>query len=125
MSRIEDIYNINSPEFPNGFQVKIKNLSSKPIYHIYITVHLPETEQLRIKGDIWFPLRFGRPKLVSNSMQLADITESEREEHPLTPFEPGKSFLLEIDTSTPTGVASPRHSALLFLFTGLSQSAPG
>jgi hypothetical protein len=58
-------------------------------------------------------------------MQLADIMESEREEHPLTPFEPGKSLLLEIDTSTPTGVASLRHSALLILFTGLSQAAPG
>src|SRR5262249_2436522 len=30
----------------------------------------------------------------------------------------------EIDTSTPTGVASPRLSALFFLFTGLSQRRP-
>lgn len=95
--RIEDIYNINSPDFPKRFQVMIKNLTSKPIYHIYITVHLPETEQFRIKGDIWFPLRFGHPKLVDNRLRLEDIMESEREEHPLTPLEPGKSLLLEID----------------------------
>src|SRR5262245_58937005 len=32
---IENISNINLPEFPKGFQIKIKNISSKPIYYIY------------------------------------------------------------------------------------------
>jgi hypothetical protein len=95
--RIEDIYNINSPEFPKGLQVKIKNVSSKPIYHISINVHLAETGQLRTGGDIWFPLQFGYPNLVDSRVRLEDITQAEREEHPLTPLEPGKNILLEID----------------------------
>ena len=95
--RIEDIYNIDSPEFPKRFQIKIKNISSKPIYHISINVHLPDTEPFRLTGDIWFPLRFGHPKLVNSSLRLEDITESERKEHPLTPLEPGKSVLIGID----------------------------
>jgi len=96
--RIEEIYNINSPEFPKGFQVKIKNLTSKPIYHIYIAVFLPETEPLMLTaGGIWFELSFGRPKLVDNSLRLEDITESERQEHHPTSLEPGESVLLEID----------------------------
>ena len=91
-------YNIDSPEFPKKFQVKIKNLTSKPIYHISINVHLPETEPLMLApGGIWFELRFGHPKLVQNSLRLEDLTESDRKEHPPTPLEPGKSLLLEID----------------------------
>jgi hypothetical protein len=97
---IEDISNINSPEFPKGFQIKIKNISSKPIYHIYIAALLPETEPLRTGGPIWFELQFGHPKLVQNSIRLEDITESERKEHPLTPLEPGKSLSMEIDDET-------------------------
>jgi hypothetical protein len=84
--------NINSPEFPKGFQIKIKNLSSKPIYHISINVHLPDTEPFRL-GDIWFPLQFGRPKLLQNSLRLEDLTQADLEEHPLTAIEPGKSAL--------------------------------
>jgi hypothetical protein len=97
--KIEEIYNIDSPEFPKKFQVKIKNLTSKPIYHMYITAHLPETEPLLTGGGIWFELSFGHPKLVDNSLRLEDIAQSEREEHPLTFLEPGKSVMLEIDGS--------------------------
>lgn len=93
---IEDMVNINSPEFPKGFQIKIKNLSSKPIYHISINVHLPDTEPFRL-GDIWFPLQFGRPKLLQNSLRLQGITESERNAFPLTSIEPGKSALIGIE----------------------------
>lgn len=95
--RIEDIYNINSPEFPKGLQVKIKNLSSKPIYHITIDVHLKGTEQFRLHGDIWFPLEFGHPKLLQNSLRLEDLTQADLEEHPLTSIEPDKTILLGID----------------------------
>jgi hypothetical protein len=95
--RIEEMVNINSPEFPKGFQIKIKNLSSKPIYHILINVHLKGTEQFRLQGDIWFELDFGHPKLVQNSLRLEDLTQDDREEHPLTSIEPGKTILLGID----------------------------
>jgi hypothetical protein len=95
--RIEDIYNINSPEFPKGLQVKIKNLSSKPIYYILINVHLKGTEQFRLQGDIWFELEFGHPKLVQNSLRLEDLTQADREEHPLTSIEPDKTILLGFD----------------------------
>ncbi len=98
--KIEDIYNINSPEFPKGFQVKIKNVSSKPIYHISVNVHLPDTGPFRLNGDIMIPLVFGHPKLAQNSLRLEDITEGERKEHPLTPLEPGKSVLIGIDDRT-------------------------
>lgn len=96
--KFEAIYNVNSPEFPKGFQVKIKNLTDKPIYHMYITVHLPDTEPLMLApGGIWFELNFGHPKLVNNGLRLEDITEDDRREHSLTSLEPGKSALLEID----------------------------
>ncbi len=95
--RVEEIYNINSPEFPKGFQVKVKNLSDKPIYHMYFTVHLPETEPLLSGGGIWFELRFGHPKLVQSSLRLEDLTQSDREKHPVTPLEPGESCVLDID----------------------------
>jgi hypothetical protein len=95
--RIEDIYNINSPEFPKWLQVKIKNLSSKPIYHITIDVHLKGTEQFRLQGDIWFPLEFGHPKSLQNSLRLEDLTQADREEHPLTSIEPDKTILLGLD----------------------------
>ena len=85
--RIEDIYNINSPGFPKGLQVKIKNLSSKPIYHISINVHLKGTEQFRPHGDIWFPLEFGHPKLLQSSLRLEDLTQADLDEHPLTSIE--------------------------------------
>jgi hypothetical protein len=94
--KIEDMVNINSPEFPKGFQIKIKNLSSKPIYHISINVHLLDTEPLRL-GDIWFPLQFGHPKLLQSSLRLEDLTQADREEHPLTSIEPGKSALIGIE----------------------------
>jgi hypothetical protein len=94
--RIEEMVNINSPEFPKGFQIKIKNLTSKPIYHISINVHLPDTEPFRL-GDIWFPLQFGRPKLLQNSLRLEDLTQADREQHPLTSIEPGKSALIGIE----------------------------
>ena len=95
--RIEDIYNINSPEFPKGLQVKIKNISSKPIYHISINVHLKGAEQFRLYGDIWFPLVFGHTKLVQSSLRLEDLTQADREEYPLTSIEPDKTILLGID----------------------------
>ena len=94
--RIEEMVNINSPGFPKGFQIKIKKLTSKPIYHISINVHLPDTEPFRL-GDIWFPLQFGRPKLLQNSLRLEDLTQADREEHPLTSIEPGKSALIGIE----------------------------
>jgi hypothetical protein len=94
--KIEDMVNINSPEFPKGFQIKIKNLSSKPIYHISINVHLPDTKPFRL-GDIWFPLQFGHPKLLQNSLRLEDLTQADLEEHPLTAIEPGKSALIGIE----------------------------
>jgi hypothetical protein len=95
--KIEEMVNINSPEFPKGFQIKIKNLTSKPVYHISINVHLPDTESVRLQGDIWFPLQFGHPKLLQNSLRLRDITESERNAFPLRPIEPGKSGLIGIE----------------------------
>jgi hypothetical protein len=95
--KIEDLVNINSPEFPKGFQIKIKNLSSKPIYHISINVHLPDTEPFRLQGDIWVPLQFGHPKLLQSSLRLEDLTQADREEHPLTSIEPGKSALIGIE----------------------------
>jgi hypothetical protein len=95
--RIEEMVNINSPEFPKGFQIKIKNLTSKPIYHILINVHLKGTEQFRLQGDIWFELDFGHPKLAQNSLRLEDLTQDDREEHPLTSIEPDKTILLGID----------------------------
>jgi hypothetical protein len=94
--KIEDMVNINSPEFPKGFQIKIKNLSSKPIYHISINVHLPDMEPFRL-GDIWFPLQFGHPKLLQNSLRLEYLTQADLEEHPLTAIEPGKSALIGIE----------------------------
>jgi len=92
--KIEDMVNLNSPEFPKGFQIKIKNISSKPIYHITIDVHLKGTEQFR---HIWFSLEFGHPKLLQNSLRLEDLTQADREEHPLTSIEPDKTILLGID----------------------------
>jgi hypothetical protein len=107
--RIEDICNINSPEFPKGLQVKIKNLSSKPIYHISINVHLPDTEPFRLGGDIWFPLQFGRPKLLQSSLRLEDLTQADREEHPLTSIEPGKSALIGIEGGDETAEIVRKH----------------
>jgi hypothetical protein len=107
--RIEDIYNINSPEFPKGLQVKIKNLSSKPIYHISINVHLPDTEPFRLGGDIWLPLQFGHPKLLQSSLRLEDLTQDDREEHPLTSIEPGKSDLVGIEGGDETAEIVRKH----------------
>lgn len=93
-----DLYNINSPEFPKGFQIKIKNISKKPIYYILLDVHLPETEPLMLTpGGIWFPLRFGYSKLVDNSLRIDEIPESELEKHPLKSIKPGESALLGLD----------------------------
>jgi hypothetical protein len=107
--RIEEMVNINSPEFPKGFQIKIKNLSSKPIYHILINVHLKGTEQFRLQGDIWFELDFGHPKLVQNSLRLEDLTQADREEHPLTSIEPGKSALIGIEGGDETAEIVRKH----------------
>jgi hypothetical protein len=101
--RIEEMVNINSPEFPKGFQIKIKNLTSKPIYHISINVHLPDKEPFRL-GDIWFPLQFGHPKLLQNSLRLEDLTQADREEHPLTSIDPGKSALIGIEGGDETAI---------------------
>jgi hypothetical protein len=94
--KIEEMVNVNSPEFPKGFQIKMKNLSSKPIYHISINVHLPDTGPFRL-GDIWIPLQFGHPKLLQNSLRLEDLTQADLEEYPLTSIEPGKSALIGIE----------------------------
>lgn len=100
--KIEEMENINSPEFPKGVQLKIKNLSSKPIYHISINVHLPDTKPVRLQGDIWFPMQFGHPKLLQNSLGLQDITASERNAFPLTSIEPGQSGLIGIEDGDET-----------------------
>jgi len=91
------VNNIDSAEFPKGFQVEVKNVSNKPIYHIFIHVSLPDTEPLRTGGYICFDLHFGHPKLVDSSLRIEDITEGEREGVPLSPLEPGESCLLGID----------------------------
>ena len=95
--KFEDIYNIDSPEFPKGFQIKIKNLTNKPIYHISINLHLPETGPFRLQGDIWFPLIFGHPNLVQSSLRLQDLTQDDLEKYPVTSLEPGKTILLGLD----------------------------
>ncbi len=97
------VNNINSPEFPKGFQVEVKNISSKPIYHIFIHVSLPDTEPFRTGGGIVFDLNFGHPKLVANSLRIEDITPSEREEFPLSPLEPGESCVLSIEDKIAEG----------------------
>jgi hypothetical protein len=95
--RIEDVYNINSPEFPKGFQLKIKNLSKKPIYSMLINVHLKGTDQFRLRGNIWFEMEFGHPKLSQASLRIEDLTQDDLKEYPMPSLEPDKSILLGID----------------------------
>lgn len=57
-----DVKDSESSEYPRGFEIKVTNLSDKPVYHIEVMVEFPEVKQLR--GTAFgLPLRFGDPEL--------------------------------------------------------------
>ena len=83
---IKQINNLQSPSFPNDFEVEIKNISNKPIYAIYFMVTLPESGNI----PFGFHLNYGREALLDSSQQIKESDE---------PLPPGESRFLKVGRS--------------------------
>ncbi len=79
---ITKINNLQSPSFPQDFEVEVKNISNKPIYYININATLPEA------SPYGFILKYGR-------REIAGFELAEEKDVPLLP---GKSVILGTDT---------------------------
>ncbi len=45
-----EVKNLQAPDFPKGFGLVIRNISNKPIYHIWVHLQFPGTEQYSPRG---------------------------------------------------------------------------
>ena len=79
---IKKINNLQSPSFPNDFEVEIKNISNKPIYAIHCVVILPESG-----GPLGFHLNYGREELLDSSQRIEESDD---------PLPPGESRFLKV-----------------------------
>ncbi|MBS1810891.1 MAG: hypothetical protein JST84_22190 [Acidobacteria bacterium] len=88
--------NLQAPEFPAGFQMEVKNISSKPIYFINFAINFADYS----KNGAPFSLKisWGNPKLINNSAiaDQADIS-----------IKPGEIIVLKVDPRTASNYA--RH----------------
>lgn len=82
-----EIIDSGSQEFPRGLEVKITNISSKPIYHVNLHVVFPEAKKAR-GFELALLLRFGSPTITS-------ISDAARQEHPS--IKPNESYALKAD----------------------------
>jgi hypothetical protein len=80
------VKNLKSEKWVRDFELEITNTSDKPIYHLRMSVSLPDviTENNRNLG---FPLRYGRSALNSFSVPI---------EPDDVPIKPGESYTLKI-----------------------------
>ena len=81
---ITKINNLQSSSFPQDFEIEVKNISSKPIYYIYIFANFSGSGAL----PYGLMLRYGR-------RELAGFELAEEKDVPLLP---GKSVILGTDT---------------------------
>jgi hypothetical protein len=92
--QIVKVNNLQSPDFPKGFQAEVKNVSNKPIYFILINFMLPNTDKrstaLRF---LYARLIYGNPKLVTIK---EPITSKD------TPLNPGQRVTLDIPAERAT-----------------------
>lgn len=87
---IVNIGNLQAENFPEGFEVEVKNISDKPIYGIYFLALFEESRQIYGRL-IAFSLKYGASRLITTRAlaQEGDI-----------PLRPGESAVLKLD---------PRH----------------
>jgi hypothetical protein len=80
---IKDTKNLQSINFPEDFEVEMKNISNKPIYYMFVAVVFSETPGGTPYG---FDLKFGNKNLIniSNRPDPTDI-----------PAKPGETFILK------------------------------
>lgn len=88
---ITGIDNLHSELFPEGFQIEVKNISGKPIYHININVLLPDAREY-LNGNIGgFNLKFGSTRLVTIGSMAEPLDDK---------INPGEKYLLKVNEST-------------------------
>ncbi|MBI1760629.1 MAG: hypothetical protein HYR56_04250 [Acidobacteria bacterium] len=86
--KLTRISGVDSADFPNDFEVEIKNIGDKPIYFMYLYLDLPEVE---IGGSHWvFIIQYGRGELLElrNTANADDV-----------PIKPGEVHTLKIPTN--------------------------
>lgn len=93
---IRAVRNLQSTHFPSDLEVEVKNISGKPLYHVYFV--------LRFKNSIaGVPLEYGNSHLVD----LANLPSKEDR-----PIEPGANQILRVPRSiglgTETAIAEGR-----------------
>jgi hypothetical protein len=89
--KIENMDKLQSSNFPQDFEIQMRNISKKPIYFMDVMVLLSETAKLGLGGSSFgFRVRFGNPKLTSINNR-PDSTD--------TPAKPGETFVLKPDAA--------------------------
>ncbi len=87
MIEIVKVSDLNSPEWPNDFTLKLKNIGAKPIYYTMVYMNLPEVEA---GGAHWsFPLEFGRQEFFYRN--VGELAKPEDES-----IKPGEIFTLTL-----------------------------
>ncbi len=86
--RVDEVRNADTAEFPIDFQIKITNISDKPIYHINIVVLFPRTKEL-LGG------RYLATRLVYGPSRMLNLRQRPMPED--VPLKPGESYVFKID----------------------------
>ena len=84
---IEEITGVNAKDFPDGFSIKVKNISDRPIYYMKIHVHLPNSGPYLNGRPGSIALYWGDPKLASPNELASTNHES---------IAPGESLVLAL-----------------------------
>jgi hypothetical protein len=94
--KVENIHKLQSSNFPQDFEIEMRNISKKPIYFMHVVVIFSETSRLGLGGPpVGFQVSFGNRKLIniSNPPDPTDI-----------PAKPGETFVLKPAAESVKGV---------------------
>ncbi|MDQ3013248.1 MAG: hypothetical protein M3X11_21400 [Acidobacteriota bacterium] len=74
--KLEKITNLRSEEFPKDFEIKIKNISKKPIYYLSLSVLLPEAKPYVGNEGGRFRLTYGDAKFKERNLHAESTDNS-------------------------------------------------
>lgn len=85
------VNNLQSDEFPKGFEIVVKNISDKPIYYLQINTRFENSKSILGENDGSMILHYGARRL--------NATASRPESND-SPLEPGQVCTLRVDDTT-------------------------